>query len=431
MANKNISQLPAATEMLSSDLLVLEQNGVAKKMTGTVLLDMIDSHGGIASTSYTAPVSPSLEGTLTITFTDGTSTSVPIMNGAKGNTGATGQNGTSPTATVSKSGGTVTISITDVNGTTTATVSDGQNGTNGTNGTNGNPGYCWIKYASVEPTSDEDMGDLPDAWMGVYSGSSSTAPTTYTSYKWYNIKGATGAKGNKGDDGANGARIWMSTSPAVTIDGNQYLLASDLVSPYHGVTPSPWEGDIILYGDGFYTVTGLMIFNPRAYLVSGSYQFNNAAIPSGGQNGYYLGKLSDNDYDIGWIAGSGGGGTPYTSNPSMDGVASPGSSNNFSRGDHVHPSDTSKQAKITASGILKGDGNGGVTAATAGTDYLVTAPVTSVNGQTGAVSLSIPSTAADVGAIAAPSSPTSGQFLVYNGSAWVAMSLSTWQGGSY
>ena len=39
--------------------------------------------------------------------------------------------------------------------------------------------------------------------------------------------------------------------------------------------------------------------------------------------------------------------------------------------------------------------------------------------------------ASDVGAIPLPSSASSGQFLVYNGSAWVAQSLSTWQGGSY
>lgn len=44
-----------------------------------------------------------------------------------------------------------------------------------------------------------------------------------------------------------------------------------------------------------------------------------------------------------------------------------------------------KQNKITASGILKGDGAGGVTAATPGTDYLTEAPVTSVNGTTGEV----------------------------------------------
>lgn len=40
-------------------------------------------------------------------------------------------------------------------------------------------------------------------------------------------------------------------------------------------------------------------------------------------------------------------------------------------------------------------------------------------------------TALEVGAIAAPSSPATGAFLVWNGSAWVAQTLSTWQGGNY
>lgn len=72
--------------------------------------------------------------------------------------------------------------------------------------------------------------------------------------------------------------------------------------------------------------------------------------------------------------------SPYTSAPAALGASpSAGSSAYYSRGDHVHQ---------------------------------------------------MPS-AADVGAIAAPSSPSSGQFLVYNGSAWVAQSLSTWQGGNY
>ena len=44
-----------------------------------------------------------------------------------------------------------------------------------------------------------------------------------------------------------------------------------------------------------------------------------------------------------------------------------------------------KQNKITAAGILKGDGAGGVSAAVPGTDYLTEAPVTSVNGATGKV----------------------------------------------
>lgn len=46
---------------------------------------------------------------------------------------------------------------------------------------------------------------------------------------------------------------------------------------------------------------------------------------------------------------------------------------------------TSGSNLSTVNGILKGDGAGNITAATAGTDYLKIAPVTSVNGQTGAV----------------------------------------------
>ncbi|MBQ3990397.1 MAG: hypothetical protein II630_06105, partial [Bacteroidales bacterium] len=34
--------------------------------------------------------------------------------------------------------------------------------------------------------------------------------------------------------------------------------------------------------------------------------------------------------------------SPYTSNPKMNGTASPGESSEFARGDHVHPKDTSK-----------------------------------------------------------------------------------------
>lgn len=42
---------------------------------------------------------------------------------------------------------------------------------------------------------------------------------------------------------------------------------------------------------------------------------------------------------------------PYTSTPAMDGVASAGSSANYSRGDHVHPSDTSKLDVSAVDGI--------------------------------------------------------------------------------
>lgn len=37
----------------------------------------------------------------------------------------------------------------------------------------------------------------------------------------------------------------------------------------------------------------------------------------------------------------------------------------------------------------------------------------------------------DEGKIDKPSNPSSGAFLVWSGTAWVAQTLATWQGGSY
>lgn len=75
---------------------------------------------------------------------------------------------------------------------------------------------------------------------------------------------------------------------------------------------------------------------------------------------------------------------PYTSNPEMNGTASAGSSALYSRGDHVHPSDTSKADKVTGAttgnlAALDVNGNlvdSGVSATSAGTDTKNTAGAT-------------------------------------------------------
>lgn len=65
--------------------------------------------------------------------------------------------------------------------------------------------------------------------------------------------------------------------------------------------------------------------------------------------------------------------------------------------------------------------------------YITSAPVTSVNGQTGAVSLSIPSAASDVGAVAAnQGSENAGKFLtVANDGSVQPTAISTWEAGNY
>lgn len=46
---------------------------------------------------------------------------------------------------------------------------------------------------------------------------------------------------------------------------------------------------------------------------------------------------------------------PYTSNPAMNGTASAGSSSNYAKGDHVHPSDTSKVDVVSGKGLSTND----------------------------------------------------------------------------
>lgn len=99
------------------------------------------------------------------------------------------------------------------------------------------------------------------------------------------------------------------------------------------------------------------------------YHINSDTITFTWPDGHTCDINIPDDDDGGGGGGGGGGPTPASSIPQMDGAGTAGVSTLYSRGDHQHPSDTSRQAVITASGILKGNGSGGVSAATPGTDY--------------------------------------------------------------
>lgn len=136
-------------------------------------------------------------------------------------------------------------------------------------------------------------------------------------------------------------------------------------------------------------------------------------IPSGGTTNQVLKKSSGADYDVEWANESGGGGSspsPYTSNPAALGTASPGSSDNYARGDHVHPLPFIPVAGSSNPAAL-GTASPGVSLYYSAADHVHPKP-----------------TASDIGAIAAPVSASNGQFLMWNGSAWVASSLPTYNG---
>lgn len=245
MADRSITALPEATTLASPDLFVLSQGNQAKSATWQLIIGYLttalDGHGGINSVDYTAPTSGSLSGTLTINLADGTSENFTITNG-KGISSVTKSAAVPPSLI-----DTYTITYND-NTTYTFTVSNGKSissivdkwavstsastepstwydnpqqmtPTNkyewhyqiitmndastvetdkaviGVYGDTGQDWHVFFKWSAEEPDSDSDMSNVPDNWIGVYSGTSTTPPTTYTSYTWYEYKGE---KGNTG-----------------------------------------------------------------------------------------------------------------------------------------------------------------------------------------------------------------------------------------
>lgn len=477
MANKKISQLPAASALQNSDLLVAEQNGVAKSVTGTVLLAMLDGHGGIANTSYTPPVAPSLQGTLTLTFTDGTSTSIPVYNGAQGAQGGQGEQGERGAA----------FTYEDF----TPEQLESLRGEQGIQGVPGNPGYVHIKWASANPTSDADIGDIPDAWMGIYSGSSSTAPTAYTSYAWYNIKGATGATGAAGANGDRGTYIWLSNSPAFLDDNDiMWMSSSALVVQAENPTATPRRGDFVFYEDKYYLFTGTTSANPLRYQVTaetnldpdrsvvwvtyGTNNVENEIEPVWEEKPVFLTYNGDvyrlsqhtvsnqgTTFQYSFV-GDPVGYTGYVSLVTIGYLKSPSIPNGVWAQNHLQMlsrdqlrTDAGQYLKIGSDGnvthgipsasdvgaiaapaspangdVLTYDGTAWIASAGGGggvTDYSALTNKPSIN----SVTLNGNKTASDLGMIAAPSSPATGAFLVWNGTAWTAQTLSTWNGGSY
>ena len=147
-------------------------------------------------------------------------------------------------------------------------------------GATGSPGanaYVHIRYAASEPTQDSDMKTTPDAWIGIYSGTSSTAPTTYTSYAWYQFKGTAGSPGTPG----------TSAYVHIKYAANEPTQDSDMKN-----TADAWMG---IYA-------GTSSTAPTSYTSYTWYKIkgDSSSLPSGGETDYALVKNSSTDNDVKW-----------------------------------------------------------------------------------------------------------------------------------
>lgn len=280
MADKSISELVAATSVGSTDLFVLEQANTAKKLTGQILenwlVSFADGHGGIQSWSYTPPVAPSLEGTLTLTLADTTVITVPIMNGAKGDTGA--------------------------------------------------QTYVWIRWAAQNPTADNQLSTTPDAWIGIYVGLSATAPTTRGSYTWYQYKGDQGDKGDQGESIASVIRTGGDGSPGstdtytITLSDGTVAGTFTVYNGLNGTGAVATVNGILPDGSGNVELTGPDI----GVSPSGS-------TPLADQSGGAIGSSTDYaraDHRHPMNVSQ--------ATPAPLGTAAPGTSGQYARADHVH-----------------------------------------------------------------------------------------------
>lgn len=411
MADKSISELTAATQVGSTDLFVLEQSGVAKKLTGQILenwlVALADGHGGIqdiektstsglidtytitladetvetftvtngkaiSSVVKTGAVPPSLTDSYRINYNDGTHYDFTVTNG-KGVTSIekTSTSGLVDTYTITyndSTTGTITVtngkaitSITDkwaVSSSNTQTPSTWYNAapemtpTNrylwhyqviayndntsvdttkavvGVYGDTGDAWYMWIKYAANEPTRDSDMVTIPNKWIGIYSGTSSTAPVHYTSYDWYEYKGEKGDTGDAAEvtstaivyqASESGTNVptgtWVDTVP--TVVQGQFLWTRVTVNWNDG-TSAVW------YSVSYVAIDGEGSPGSQTPLVdSGSGVVGTATAYS----------RQDHQHPLN---------VPSSGEPAMDGTASRGNADTYSRSDHVHPTDTSR-----------------------------------------------------------------------------------------
>lgn len=224
---------------------MLEQTGTAKKLTGQILENWLvsyaDGHGGIQSLVKTSSTGtdPVID-TYTITYADTTTSTFTVTNGLKGD--------------------------------------------------KGDQTYFWIKYAARYPEADSDMSSSPDDWIGVYSGTSSTAPTHYTDYTWFEWKGATG-------DPA----ILQTNAVAYQVSNNGTTVPTGTWSatvPYVNPGDFLWTRVILTWNNG----------DPVTYYMVSRYG----------------------------VDGEGAAGSSVPLPDSADGAV--GTSLSFSREDHVHPS---------------------------------------------------------------------------------------------
>lgn len=182
MADKSIFDLTLQSTFGVNDRLVVGNyaNNDAEAILGQTLISLLttalDGHGGIQSIAKTSSsgTNPVVD-TYTITYADTSTSTFTITNGLKGDTGA--------------------------------------------------QTYVYLRWAHEctgtppVPASWASTTSDPDDWIGIGTGTSSSAPTNVNSYKWYQYKGDKGDTGTAATITTQTVSYQASTSGTLTPSG--------------------------------------------------------------------------------------------------------------------------------------------------------------------------------------------------------------------
>lgn len=383
MADKSIEQLNPAERVNLSDLFVLQQSGTAKKLTGQVLknwlLELAQGHGGI--TGIALQSTSGLNKTYRITLADDTYFDMTVSDG-KGITSVakTGTSGLVDTYTMKFNAGSDFV----------FTVKNGEKGDKG------DADRLYFKFASQKPTdSSHSMGDVPDEWLGFYAGT--TPPSGWQDYTWVRVRGD---KGDKGD----AAKLTSHSTTYMVSDSGTIVPSGSWVADIPNVPQGKylWTRTVLTFNTGnpvtSYSVSRFGLdgtgavnsVNGKDPDPTGNVRVNAEDITTNGGQSIEA-VITDITDRLGKKASSVNGQLPDT-----DGAITVKAENiKASSGKTVQTELEEKQPKILSTGLLKGAGDGGVSAAVHGVDYqlpIKTATVTlsasqwSENAQTASVS---------------------------------------------
>lgn len=109
-------------------------------------------------------------------------------------------------------------------------------------GSDGKNAYVFKKYSNFP--DGREMNDNPNStYLGLYTGTSKTAPTDYTQYSWTKIKGEDGARGQ---DGKDGKPVFFHTAYANSQDGRtDFSITNNINKSYIGTYSDNVQADSI------------------------------------------------------------------------------------------------------------------------------------------------------------------------------------------